>query len=90
MVYGSGLSIQWQDGPLGRGDQKKAPKGAFVETVIAACIKRLRFYQQAGGGKFKCDENAEAMGALQGALLHLNNRTARRNRSGTEGSHEGN
>lgn len=32
-LSGKGLSIEWQDGPLGRGADRKEPNGAFVETV---------------------------------------------------------
>jgi len=33
-VRGTGLSIDWQNGPLGRDADRLAPNGAFVETVI--------------------------------------------------------
>jgi hypothetical protein len=35
-VLGTGLRIDWQDGPLGRGEGRSEPNGAFVETVITA------------------------------------------------------
>ena len=41
MVRGVGLFIQWQNGPLGRGDERREPNGAFVETVIAAAKQRI-------------------------------------------------
>ena len=37
-VSGVGLSISWQNGPLGRGTERREPNGAFVEGVIAAAI----------------------------------------------------
>ena len=37
---------------------RQVPNGAFVEGVIEAAIDRIRFYQEAAGGKFKCRENA--------------------------------
>ena len=37
---GTGITIQWQDGPLGRGLDRKEPNGAFVEGVIVAAGKR--------------------------------------------------
>ena len=45
-VEGTGLYISWQNGPLGRGEARKEPNGAFVETVIAAAIQRLEYYQR--------------------------------------------
>ena len=83
---GVGLDIQWQDGPLGRGEDRQEPNGAFVETVIAVAEQRIQFYQDNG---FACDENARAIEHLQFALKCLNARTARREREGTEGTHEG-
>jgi len=35
-VKGVGLDVVWQNGPLGRGENRKEPNGAFVETVIDA------------------------------------------------------
>ncbi len=69
-VRGAGLSIDWQDGPLGRGDDRQEPNGAFVETVIAAAKQRIEFYQgdqrpMAAVGKFACRENAMALTKCQ-------------------------
>lgn len=83
-VSGVGLSISWQDGPLGRGEDRKEPNGAFVETVIDAALKRIDFYQDS---KFKCDENAEAASHLEKALSILNKRTADREARAVEGTH---
>ena len=33
---GRGFAISWQNGPLGRGVERREPNGAFVEDVIAA------------------------------------------------------
>ena len=44
-VSGTGLSIEWQNGPLGRGAERVEPNGAFVETVIDAARQRIQFYQ---------------------------------------------
>lgn len=85
-VSGKGLSITWQDGPLGRGAERLEPNGAFVETVIAAAEQRLQWYNASG---FACDENTEAIGHLHLALAVLNSRTARREAAGVEGTHEG-
>jgi len=86
-VSGMGLSISWQDGPLGRGADRKEPNGAFVETVIDATRRRIAFYQDASGGKFACPENAEAISHLEQALAVLNKRTADREKRAVEGTH---
>lgn len=83
-VRGVGLTIDWQDGPLGRGEDRKAPNGAFVETVIAAVIQRIEFYNQS---KFRSRENSIAITKLEEALLWLNSRTQRREKAGIEGTH---
>jgi hypothetical protein len=85
-VVGTGLTIVWQDGPLGRDDDRLAPNGAFVEDVIRAAINRIAFYQD---GPFNCQENADAYLHLNIALNALNSRTARRETAGVEGTHEG-
>ena len=86
-VRGTGLSIDWQNGPLGRGEERKDPNGAFVETVIDAAKQRIEFYQNASDGKFSCEENAFAIAFLQKALASLNNRTLKREAEGVEGTH---
>lgn len=80
-----GISIVWQDGPLGRGEDRQEPNGAFVETVIAIAIDRLEFYQVS---RFACNDNQAAIEALHKALWLLNNRTAAREQRGVEGTHE--
>lgn len=84
---GIGLSIQWQNGPLGRGQDRKEANGAFVETVIAAAKQRLEFYQTASGGKFACDENLIAIQELDEALEALASRTKAREEREVEGTH---
>lgn len=84
---GVGIAIDWQNGPLGRGTDRKEPNGAFVEGVIAAAIGRIQFYQTASGGKFACRENAIALTHLETALLWLNKRTADREARDVEGTH---
>ena len=86
-VDGTGLNIEWQDGPLGRGENRQEPNGAFVETVIAAAKQRIEFYQTATGGKFKCRENAIAITKLDEALLWLDKRTRDREARQVEGTH---
>lgn len=85
---GTGLSLTWQDGPLGRGPNKQEPNGAFVETVVDVCKKRLEFYQTASNGKFACRENAVAITKLDEALMWLQRRTENREKRAVEGTHE--
>lgn len=83
-VSGTGIDIRWQNGPLGRGEGRREPNGAFVETVIEAARQRIAFYQDS---KFSCRENALAITKLEEALHWLNSRTARREAAGVEGTH---
>ena len=84
-VSGVGISILWQNGPLGRGTDRLEPNGAFVEGVIAAAIQRIAYYQ---ASKFGCRENAIALTHLETALLWLNKRTADREARAVEGTHQ--
>jgi hypothetical protein len=81
----TGIEINWQNGPLGQGADRKEPNGAFVENVIEAAIQRLEFYQ---ASKFKCRDNAIALTQLETALLWLGKRTKDREARGVEGTHE--
>lgn len=85
-VYGVGIDIEWQNGPLGRGDERIEPNGAFVEGVIEAALQRIEHYQST---KFRCRENALAITKLEEALHWLNARTNRREDQDVEGTHEG-
>ena len=80
----TGILIDWQDGPLGRGEPHKTPNGAFVETAIAIVVDRIEFYQRS---KFSCRENALAIVKLQEALHWLEHRTQQREERGVEGTH---
>lgn len=80
---GTGITIDWQNGPLGRGAERKEPNGAFVEGVIAAAIDRIDYYQNS---QFKCRENALAVTKLQEALHWLNHRTKDREKRDVEGT----
>ena len=82
---GIGIAIKWQNGPLGRGETRKEPNGAFVENVIQAAIGRLQFYQAAMGGKFACRANDHAITKLEEALMWLEKRTADREAREVEG-----
>jgi len=81
---GRGFTISWQFGPLGRGNERKEPNGAFVEDVIGAAIDRIEFYQKS---KWACEENAAALLCLQTAAKHLDDRTKDRERRAVEGTH---
>lgn len=83
-VKARGLEISWQKGPLGRGSDRKEPNGAFVETVIAAALQRIEWYQD---GEFACSENASAIQNLKSALSVLEFRTTQREGAGVEGTH---
>jgi hypothetical protein len=83
-TFGHGFAISWQNGPLGRGNERKEPNGAFVEDIIKAAIDRLEYYQNS---KFACGYNGEALELLKKALSTLNARTAERERREVEGTH---
>ena len=83
-TFGEGFAIAWQNGPLGRDGERKAPNGAFVENIIAAAIGRLEFYQNS---RFRCDENARALTYLKSALQECNARTQKREARKVEGTH---
>lgn len=85
--YGTGFCISWQNGPLGRGEDRKRPNGAFVETLLAVVASRIEFYNSVG---FRCVENEEALKHIYSALETLNSRTVRREAAQVEGTHEGN
>lgn len=88
-VTSIGLSIEWQKGPLGEeGLDRLEPNGAFVETVIAAAQQRIQWYQEVCEGKFKCEENEQAILCLYEALRYLDVRTKDRQRRGVEGTHQ--
>lgn len=82
---GLGLSIMWQNGALGRGDERQEPNGAFVEGVLQAALGRLEFYQQS---KFACEDNANAILAIKAALGVLERRSRLREKRGVAGTHE--
>ena len=84
VTSGRGFVVSWQNGPLGRAENRRPPNGAFVEDVIAACVGRLQFYEESG---FACEENKDAIAHLEVALERLRDRTRRREAAGTEGTH---
>jgi hypothetical protein len=82
---GLGISIDWQNGPLGRGVDRILPNGAFVEGVIAAALGRLEFYNST---EFRCRENSLAITKLEEALHWCQHRTADRESREVEGTHQ--
>ena len=86
-VMGVGVSIEWQDGPLGRGTERAQPNGAFVEDVLEAACQRLQFYQEASGRRFACRENACAITHIEEALHWLEARTKAREARKVEGTY---
>lgn len=87
VTSGTGIAINWQNGPLGRGSERSDPNGAFVEGVLAAALDRLQFYQKANGGKFACKANACAITHIEEAMHWLEARTADREERAVEGTH---
>lgn len=83
-AVGTGIDIRWQDGPLGRDENRQEPNGAFVEGVIAIAIGRLQFYNS---GEFRCRENSLAITHLEEALHWCFARTAEREAREVEGTH---
>jgi hypothetical protein len=84
-VHSVGLDIEWQNGPLGRDEDRIEPNGAFVETVISAALQRIKHYQET---EFRCRENALAITKLEEALHWLDHRTKNREERGVEGTHK--
>lgn len=84
VTTGKGFTISWQNGPLGRGNERREPNGAFVEDVIDAAADRIRFYQSS---RFACADNAEALQHLEAAMEALQRRTKDREKRAVEGTH---
>jgi len=83
-TFGRGFAIGWQNGPLGRDDDRQEPNGAFVEDIIKAAIDRLEYYQ---ASRFACAYNADAINHLKWGLSCLEARTAEREARKVEGTH---
>jgi hypothetical protein len=83
---GKGFTISWQNGPLGQvgTPERREPNGAFVEDLIQAVIGRIRFYE---ASRFACQENANALEALEAAATWLDRRTKDREQRAVEGIH---
>lgn len=84
---GKGFTVSWQNGPLGRGNERRESNGAFVEDMIQVVRQRIEFYQTANGGKFACVENQTAIDFLLQAEAALDRRTREREARQVEGTH---
>jgi len=85
----TGIDIEFQSGPLKQADgSRKEPEGAFVETLIAIVIDRLKYYQDVNNKRFRCRENSLAITHLQDALHWLNHRTKDREDRDVEGTYK--
>lgn len=84
-VTSVGLAIDWQNGPLGRGAERREPTGAFVEDVVLAALQRVRFYQ---ASKFACEENGHVIEHLERALKCMQVRHEEREARQVQGLHE--
>jgi len=84
-TFGQGFAIGWQNGPLGRGEDRKEPNGAFVEDIIAVALDRIEFYQDS---PFACEANASVWQLLQAALDELQKRAQEREQRAVEGTHQ--
>lgn len=73
-----GMTIRWQQGPIGG-----RFNGASVEVVIRAAVMRLDEFQR---GPMRCQENADALAHLHGALAALDARTRDRYARGVMGT----
>ena len=82
-MQGTGFQIHWQDTPLGQGEDRRDPTGAFIEDLILALIARVQFYQDS---RFACPENEDTLDGLQQALQAQRARTANRERLNLEGT----
>src|SRR3990167_6034191 len=87
VTSGKGFTISWQNGPLGRGQERREANGAFVEDVIQAVRQRIEFYQTASEGKYACSENTKALEYLLMAEDILHARTREREARHVEGTH---
>ena len=89
VASGIGMCLSWQNGPLVVDGPKgmthhHPPNGCFVETVLAAVIGRIEFYQQS---RFTCQDNEDALAALRRAAEALDRRTRDRTARQVEGTH---
>lgn len=77
----TGFFVHFQKGPV----KEAGVNGTTVEALLAICADRLRCFQ---AGPCPCEENADALRQVEGALGALHRRTHQRARRGVEGTSE--
>jgi hypothetical protein len=85
-VEGKGLSVTFQDGPLGRPDENGVlpeSNGAYVEDLLEGAMERLLFYQRSD---FNCRENAIAITKIEEAQMWLLRRRTERESRKVQGT----
>lgn len=80
-----GLQIRWQRGALDFESGGEPWNGCFLVTLLEAAKRQLEYYQ---GGKFKCEDNNNAMAFVELAIRVLNKRQLERFSKGIRGGHE--
>lgn len=73
------LRVSFQKGPI----KEHGINGVTQETLLAVVIDRLECFQR---GPFACDDNANALTHLRGAMECLQRRTKNRIARGVEGT----
>lgn len=76
-----GLLVLFQNGPIA----DAGVNGVTQEVLLAVVIDRLRSFQS---GPYACEENANALRAIEEGQQHLLNRTRARMARGVEGTHQ--
>jgi hypothetical protein len=71
--------ILFQNGPI----KEAGVNGITQEALLAIVADRLRSFQ---AGPYACDDNEQALMAVQSALFHLQKRTKARIARGVEGT----
>jgi len=77
---GRGFAISWQNGPLGRGNERRDPNGAFVTSGDPRTIPEHVYRWRDGSKVVLCDHCARTMlnAATPGALRRVNDRISAR------------
>lgn len=84
-AVGLGLIVQFQKGPIDKVNDRLAPNGTLIETLLLVAKARLEFYQ---ASEFKCAANAKAINYINEALAELDARTQDRIDRGVEGKYQ--
>lgn len=83
VTVGVGFRIDWQHGPIADAGRN----GAMIEEVLEAVADRLRFLNEANGGKFRHRYNSLAITDIESAQNWGYRRTREREARGVEGTH---